>query len=201
MNARFFAPMVSALVLAAAGAAQAAPTPNVVTNGNAWSITFYDDSSPGHAQWATQNLCFVATGTVGTQLAGYWYSTTFYDWNGSWRQEGDQVFMTGDYAGDAAGNAVGHDGMEWQLVTVERNAEGYGHWKEWRENRTFGTVIGFGNAKFRRIGSCSFQPPVGLPLADLEKLIAEESLKAPRRYRKDGSEALGAIDLQLLPIQ
>jgi hypothetical protein len=89
-----------------------------------------------------------------------WSSTTFFDWNGDWRQEGDQVFMTGDYAGDVNGNAVGHDGMEWQLVTAEK-AEGFGHWKEWRENGGTGTTIGFGNTKFSRVGTCTFQPPPG----------------------------------------
>lgn len=199
MSSRLIAPIAAAIAIALGASAQAAPTPNVVTNGNAWTITFYDDSAPAHTQWATQQICFVATGMVGTQLAGYWYSTSFYDWNGSWRQEGDQVFMTGDYAGDSAGNAVGHDGMEWQLVTADKNAEGFGHWKEWRENGAFGQVIGFGNAKFRRVGSCTFQPTPGLPLADLEKLTISESQKAPRRFRRDGREAIGPMDRDLLP--
>jgi hypothetical protein len=193
--------MISILALALSAGAQAQPRPDVVTNGNAWSITFYDDSAPAHTQWATQNLCFVSTGMVGTQLSGYWYSTTFFDWNGNWRQEGDQVFMTGDYAGDTSGNAVGHDGMEWQLVTAEKAAEGFGHWKEWREDGGTGNAIGFGNAKFKRIGSCTFQPPGGVDYATLERLVIEESSKAPKRYRKDGKEALGPLDKEIVPIQ
>jgi hypothetical protein len=206
MTQRPLSSILAALCVAFAGTmagqpVQAGPTPDVVTGGNAWTITFYDDSSPTHAQWATQNLCFVTTGTVGTQLAGYWYSTSFNDWNGTWRQEGDQVFMTGDYAGDNTGNAVGHDGMEWQLVTAERKAEGFGHWKEWRENGAFGQPIGYGNAKFVRVGSCSFQPVAGVAIPTLEKLVLEQSRLAPRRYRKDGLEALGPMDLDMLPIQ
>ncbi len=200
MFRRFCVPMVSVLALTLSAAVQAQPKPDIVSNGNAWSITFHDDSSPGHAQWATQNLCFFATGMVGTQLAGYWYSTTFFDWNGTWRQEADQVFMTGDYAGDVNGNAVGHDGMEWQLVTTEKAAEGFGHWKEWRENGGNGTTIGFGNAKLRRIGACAFQPPLGVDIKTLERLLVEESTKAPKRFRKDGSEAIGPIDREMAPL-
>lgn len=200
MFKRHFIPMVSILALALAAGAQAQSRPDVVNNGNAWSITFYDDSAPGHTQWATQNLCFVSTGMAGTQLSGFWYSTTFFDWNGNWRQEGDQVFMTGDYAGDSAGNAVGHDGMEWQLVTREKAAEGFGHWKEWRENGGTGSVIGFGNAKFKRSGDCTFQPPIGVDFATLERLVIEQSSKAPKRFRRDGKEALGPMDRDLLPI-
>lgn len=190
-----------ALSLALGTGAIATPQPDVVTNGNLWSITFHDDSSPVHAQWATQRLCFFVTATVGTQLAGIWYSPTFFDWNGTWRQEGDQVFMTGDYAGDANGNAVGHDGMEWQLVTAEPKSEGFGHWKEWRENGAFGRPIGYGNAKLSRLGRCPFQPAASSDIAALEKQIHEESLKAPRRIRADGSEALGPTDAEQLPLQ
>lgn len=200
MFRHFCAPLVSVLALTLSAGVQAQPKPDIVSNGNAWSITFYDDSSPGHTQWATQNLCFFVTGMVGTQLSGYWYSTTFFDWNGTWRQEADQVFMTGDYAGDINGNAVGHDGMEWQLVTSEKAAEGFGHWKEWRENGGNGTTIGFGNAKFRRIGICTFHPPTGVDIFTLERLLVEESSKAPKRFRKDGKEVIGPIDREMAPL-
>lgn len=200
MFSRHFASIVSALALTVSAGAQAGPAPDLTTNGNYWSITFYDDSSPSHTQWATQNLCFYTTGVVGTQLAGYWYSTTFYDWNGTWRQEGDQVFMTGDYAGDVNGNAVGHDGMEWQLVTAEKAAEGFGHWMEWRENGGMGTTIGFGNSKFKRLGVCTYHPPVGTDMATLERLLVDQSSKAPQRYRTDGKPALGPNDQYLVPL-
>jgi hypothetical protein len=197
--------LASALAAAALGcstpAAHAGPAPDVVTNGNAWSITAYDDSSPAHTQWATQNICFYVTGTVGTQLAGYWYSTSFYDWNGTWRQEGDQVFMTGDYAGDVNGNAVGHDGIEWQLFTAEKASQGYGHWREWRENGGMGTVIGYANTRLVRTGTCAYRPPAGTDHLTLERLLVQESMKAPRRYRSDGKEALGPTDVYQVPVQ
>jgi len=176
--------------------------PDVVTNGNLWSITAYDDSATTHTQWATQNICFFATGTVGTHTAGIWYSTTFFDWNGTWRQEGDQVFMTGDYAGDFFGNAVGPDGIDWEIVTADKtNNEGYGHWKEWRENGRFGTVIGYVNTKLKRIGACPYQLPADITdQAKIEALILEQSKAAPLRVRRDGTEALGPMDRQIAPL-
>ena len=182
------------------GSVHAGPLPDVVSTGNLWTITFYNDSSPIHQQGGVQQLCFFTTGTVGTQLAGVWYSPTFFDWNGNWRQEGDQVFMTGDYAGDFAGNAVGHDGMQWELVTMEKKSEGYGHWHEWRENKLFGKVIGFGNAKFARIGQCPFVPPGHFVATDIESAVLQESLKAPRRVKADGTEAAGPGDIDIVPL-
>lgn len=193
--------LILALAVAAAFSAHAQPKPDVVANGNMWSITAYDDASPNHDQLGTQNICFFTTGMVGTQLAGYWISTTFYDWNGTWRQEGDQVFMTGDYAGDAAGNAVGHDSIDFQLTTMERKSEGFGHWREWRENGSMGSVIGYGNTKLTRIGSCPVVPPAGADAATLEKYLLSASQQAPRRYRTDGKEALGPTDKYLVPLQ
>lgn len=131
--------------------AQATPPhyPDLVSAGNRWLITAYDDSSPVHAQWATQGICFYNAGTHGTQQLYYWVSDTFPDWNGRATQEGDQIFMHGDYAKD-----VGHDGMQWEVTTVSPKNEGYGHWKEWREDGKLGLTIGFANAKLTRVGKC-----------------------------------------------
>jgi len=128
-----------ALTLAATATAQVLPSPQLVTGGNLWTVTAFDDSSPVHTQWATQGICFEYLGVFGTQIRYRWYSTTFPDWNGKATQEGDQVFMHGDYAKD-----VGHDGMEWSIVT---NKAGSGHWFEWRENGGFGITIGFANSQ------------------------------------------------------
>ena len=143
--------LIAALLFASPLIAQANPPyyPDLVSAGNRWTITAYDDSSPVHAQWATQGLCFYYAGTHGTQQLYYWVSDTFPDWNGRATQEGDQIFMHGDYAKD-----VGHDGMQWEVTTVSPRNEGYGHWKEWRENGKLGLTIGFANAKFTRVGKC-----------------------------------------------
>ncbi len=86
----------------------AAPTddPDLTTGGNRWTITAYNDASPVHDQWATQGICFRFIGTVGTHNRYEWWSDTFPDWNGIATQEGDEIFMHGDYAND-----VGHDGI------------------------------------------------------------------------------------------
>lgn len=123
--------------------------PDLVGDGNRWTITAYHDSSSVHNQWATQGLCFYYAGTQGTQQLYTWVSDTFPDWNGRAVQEGDQIFMHGDYAQD-----VGHDGMVWEVVTSSPKNEGYGHWKEWREDGKLGNTIGFVNAKLQRVGKC-----------------------------------------------
>lgn len=145
------ASVVAGIALFLSMVAQAVPPhlPDLVKGGNRWLITFYNDSSTVHTQWATQGLCFFKVADVGTHTRYVWYSDTFPDWNGWATQEGDQIFMHGDYAKD-----VGHDGMEWEIVTSSYKNEGAGHWKEWRENGSYGNTIGFGNAKFTRVGSC-----------------------------------------------
>jgi len=129
-----------------AGAQAPLPSPQLVNGGNLWTITAFDDASPVHTQLATQGICFEFVGVVGTQTRYRWRSTTFPDWNGRATQEGDQIFMHGDYAKD-----VGHDGMEWQIAS---NRSGAGHWFEWREDGGYGITIGFANAEWQRVGAC-----------------------------------------------
>jgi hypothetical protein len=143
---------VAALLLTAPLVSHALPphNPDLITNGNRWTITAYDDSSVVHTQWATQGICFYSAGTVGTHQRYYWVSDTFPDWNGRATQEGDQVFMHGDYA-----NNVGHDGMQFEITTSSSKNESYGHWHEWREDPKYGLTIGFANAKLVRVGKCT----------------------------------------------
>jgi len=145
--------LTAAGLIATTTAAQALPPhlPNLVQDGNRWEITAYVDASPGHQELATQGLCFYFAGVSGTHQLYYWVSDTFPDWNGRATQEGDHVFMHGDYAGD-----VGHDGMEWEIVTVSPKNMGAGHWKEWREDGQFGNTIGFANARLQRVGRCEY---------------------------------------------
>jgi hypothetical protein len=140
--------------------------PNLVDNGNRWTITAYDDASLVHRQMATQGLCFKFVSNVGSHQRYNWYSDTFPDWNGWASQEGDQIKMYGDYAKD-----VGHDGINWEIVTEDRpntKAMGYGHWTEWRENGKFGVTIVFANAKLKRVGNCNkkFEETSTLPLQE-----------------------------------
>ncbi|MDE1465540.1 hypothetical protein [Spartinivicinus poritis] len=138
--------------------------PDLVKNGNRWLITFYNDADPKHAQWATQGLCFyyAPTAASSTQQRYYWVSDTYPDWNGMAAQEGDQVFMHGDFQWPYGNPDGGHDGMEWSLVAqpndnigIKAVDIGAGHWKEWVENGHFGRTIGFGNTLLRRVGKCN----------------------------------------------
>lgn len=150
---------ISALVLTAHTSAFAQPPhlPDLVSEGNRWLITAFDDSSPVHTQWATQGICFYPAGTVGTHQRYRWVSDTYPDWNGRASQEGDQIFMHGDFQwpyGQVRDG--GHDGMEWEIVTSSRANEGTGHWKEWVENGAFGFTVGFANARLQRVGKCKY---------------------------------------------
>lgn len=132
--------------------------PNVYKGGNLWSITDYDDSSSAHPQWATQGICFLPPVMVGTHMRGNWYSTTYPDWNGVYSQEGDQVFMHGDFWKDS-----GHDSITFEIITNSpRNVAG-GHWVEWVENGGFGTTIVFANTQLERVGYCRVIQPTDLP--------------------------------------
>jgi hypothetical protein len=154
-------------------AAVAPHLPDLVAQGNRWTITFYDDTSPGHAQWATQGICFYYAGVMGTHQQYIWISDTYPDWNGRASQEGDQVFMHGDFQWPFGDKDGGHDGMQWELVTVSPRDIGAGHWHEWAENGAFGITFGFGNTMLRRVGKCqaattadAFAASPFLPLPD-----------------------------------
>lgn len=176
---------LAAAALGLGGAvAQAAPLPNVFDGGNRWLITAYNDASPVHSQMATQGICFLPYAATGTQVRGVWYSDTFPDWNGVYSQEGDQVFMHGDYAAD-----VGHDGIMFEIDTNSYTEQGGGHWTEWRENGAFGRTIVFANAKLTRVGKCS-----SIGVADVPRLQI-----APRVLRT-GLPAQNPLDLNQLPI-
>jgi hypothetical protein len=157
----------SALALMAQSSVFADPPhrPDLVTGGNRWKITYYNDNSPVHTQQATQGICFYPVAGGITHQFYRWVSYTYPDWNGNASQEGDQVFMHGDFQWPYGEKDGGHDSMEWEIVTASRKNEGAGHWREWAENGAFGVTIGFGNAKLVRVGHCEYK-------------TAEEALKA-----------------------
>jgi hypothetical protein len=196
---------ISSLLLSGAALSHP-PEPNVFDGGNKWRITFYNDSTVNHQQWATQEICFLPYAVVGTSIQGSWYSTSFPDWNGQYYQEGDEVKMTGDYAND-----VGHDHMTLLHTTYDAPGQTRGmafkDWTEWREDGKFGNIIGWGNAKLERAGKCpSFianLPNLRLQSPDLRKfeLEAQEiSLSLPDRLTVQGEIARfpGQSDLESL---
>ncbi len=175
--------LASILFIGTTTIAVAAPPhlPSVYNGGNLWTITAYDDASPAHAQWATQGICFLPPAVVGTHERGYWYSVTFPDWNGTYSQEADQLFMHGDYAKD-----IGHDGMH---ISIDTARTASGHWHEWRENGAFGSTIGFVNATMQRVGSCKTFSPAELQRLDI-----------PPRYLIDGKEAQLPVEPNQRPV-
>jgi len=126
-------------------------TPNPVTGGNAWDGTFYLDNTTTHAAIITHSFCFFPAGTNGTHQEFYWVSTTFPDWNGYGAQEGDQLFMYGDFGANS-----GHDGAQWEIVSDSPRNTGGGHWHEWVENKTTGAPHIFTSMKFQRVGKCKY---------------------------------------------
>lgn len=146
----------TALLLAAQTSvfAQTPYKPDLVQGGNRWIIADYDDSASTHPLWAQQGICFYYAGTRGSHQQYVWVSDTYPDWNGRAVQEGDQIFMHGDFQWPPGNRDGGHDGMEWQLTTMSRRDEGFGHWKEWVEDGRYGMTIVFANAKLNRVGKC-----------------------------------------------
>ncbi|MFQ3247419.1 MAG: hypothetical protein ACI9SP_004075 [Arenicella sp.] len=161
--------------------AAAQSKPNVFDGGNRWEITYFNDPTGDHQQWATQALCFLPYSVVGTSIQGAWYSLTFPDWNGRYYQEGDEVKMTGDYAND-----VGHDHMTLFHTTFDGQGRGmaFKDWTEWREDGAFGRIIGWGNTRMTRTGDCRF--PQYATVADLEQKVQSLSREVPQRLLKDG---------------
>ena len=189
------------LVLAGARVAAQMPKPNVFDGGNRWLITGYFDCDPAHTQAATQGICFLpykACGACGIQ--GAWYSDTFPDWNGRYMQEGDRIVMHGDY-----GQNVGHDGMFIDLFAgTSPRDEGAGQWTEWRETPGFyGTTIGFGNTRLRRVGKCQLPPNLDvnrMSVEEIDKLSLELSRQVKPRMLRSGKPAESPIDPDQVPL-
>lgn len=150
------APFVCAALLSSLSANAVPPhLPDLVNLGNEWAITFYQDNAPGQNQWATQRICFFFAGVSGTHQLYRWVSTSYPDWNGRATQEGDQIFMHGDFQFPFGKVDVGHDGMQWEIATSSPRNMGTGHWHEWIEDGSLGLTVGWGNLKFERIGQCA----------------------------------------------
>jgi hypothetical protein len=188
---------VALLGLSVTAAAQ--PKPNVFDGGDRWLITAYDDTSPVHAQMATQSICFLPYAASGTHIQGVWFSTSFPNWRGRYSQEGDRVLMHGDYA-----NGVGHDGMEIELFAGTSPAdEGAGQWTEWRETGPFGTNIAFANTRLRRVGRCKWPSDMDITKinrAEAEKIAVDLSSKVPPRKKRDGKVAESPAEPGQVPL-
>lgn len=101
-------------------------------------------------------------------------------------------------------NFRGSDGMVIDLFggTSPRD-EGAGQWTEWWNTGQFGTTVGFGNTRLRRVGRCQLPrnhhiSQVGQE--DIDKLAAELSSRVKPRMRKDGKAAESPIDAEQVPL-
>jgi hypothetical protein len=185
------------MAVCAGQAAAQVPNPNVYSAGNRWIITAYNDASPVHQQMGQQGICFLPFAVVGTGIQGVWYSDTFPNWRGRYRQEGDQLVMHGNWA-----NFQGSDGMviDLHVGTTPRDV-GNGQWTEWWNFGANGTTIAFANASLRRVSKCLSPTNVDtMSQAELETLSAERSRSVSPRLRRDGKESDHPTDPEQVPL-
>ena len=141
------------LLLAPAAFAVPPYQPDMVTGGNKWSFRAYDDSSPNHTELVVaQGICFEYAGLRGNHQLYTWYSDSFAGWRGMAVQNGDQIFLVGDYAAGA-----GHTSIQIETLVAPTPPQvngSAGYWQEWRENTTNGVTIGFAMTRSLREGNC-----------------------------------------------
>lgn len=145
--------LIPAIVLCGASLAAAAPPyqPDFVLNGNMWTLRAYDDASPDHAQLVNaQDICFEYAGTSGNHQLYTWYSVTFPGWQGRAVQEGDQVFLHGDYA-----QGAGHSSIQMETLVAPDIYGSAGTWQEWRHDNSYGYTVSFAKTRALRIGDCT----------------------------------------------
>lgn len=149
-NNKLLATILTPLAIVAitfSSAIQAQPPYNadLVQGGNKWFLDAYDDTDPDHNLINTVGLCFKYAGTVGTHQRYTWYSDSFKGWQGTASQEGDQIFIHGRYAG-----GKGRDAIQVRIIIDTPRSGSVGHWQEWRDDDSYGQIIGFANARMIR---------------------------------------------------
>lgn len=142
--------------------------PDLINTGNLWEMTTYDDKDPNHVQLVTQGICFEnAVINTGTHQRLRWCSTTVQGWKGWAQQEGDQVFMHGNYIPMPSPipppETIGSTALQWEIVTeaIDEGTKGFGHCVDWHKIvpdvlNTYGYTKVFANVKFIRVGECDF---------------------------------------------
>jgi len=126
-----------------------------------WLVRGYLDASPAHNFIGQQRICFFPAGVVGTHQRYVWVSPNFPTWNGRASQEGDQIFMHGDFViPTPVAKIQAHDSSQWELVGLDDKAIGAGHWKFWADAGIFGTSLAFLNITMNRIGKCDFNSAI-----------------------------------------
>lgn len=124
--------------------------PDFVKDGNRWSFKAYDDASPDHTTLvAAQVMCFEYAGISGNHQLYTWYSETFPGWSGNAVQEGDQIFIHGDYA-----QGAGHSSIQLDTLVAPTINGSAGTWQEWRHNGANGNTVNFAKTRALREGDC-----------------------------------------------
>lgn len=137
--------------------------PDFVKDGNRWSFKAYDDASLDHTQLvAAQVICFEYAGISGNHQLYTWYSETFPGWSGNAVQEGDQIFIHGDYA-----NGAGHSSIQMDTLVAPTINGSAGTWQEWRHDGANGTTVNFAKTRALREGDCTLSARQAAKLAPL----------------------------------
>ena len=124
--------------------------PDFVKGGNKWSFKAYDDASLDHTQLvAAQEICFEYAGISGNHQLYTWYSQTFPGWSGRAVQEGDQIFIHGDFA-----NGAGHSAIQLDTLVAPTIHGSAGTWQEWRHDDQNGMTVNFAKTRALREGDC-----------------------------------------------
>lgn len=125
--------------------------PDMVQGGNRWTFRAYNDADPNHAVLVQEQIvCFEYAGTVGNHQRYTWYSESFPGWRGIATQEGDLVYLHGEFA-----DGRGHSSIQIETLVSPPIYGSAGVWQEWRENRKYGTNIAFAKTRALREGDCT----------------------------------------------
>lgn len=158
---------------------------------NYWSVTFFDDTSPAHSQWATQGLCFSPAVPRGTGWEGRVVSLTFPNWSGVYYTDGGDVYeLKMNYAPVSSRHFAGNDFISFSLHTADRGAGERG-WDEWRDGLPASWNV-WGNTEVNRIGRC--RQFIGVKeIPQIEEIILEAQKRIEPRNTDSGELAATPI--------
>ncbi len=148
--------------------------PDFVKDGNRWSFKAYDDSSPDHTTLVSaQVICFEYEGISGNHQLYTWYSESFPGWSGRAVQEGDQIFIHGDYA-----QGAGHSSIQLDTLVSPTINGSAGTWQEWRHDSANGVTVNFAKTRALREGDCALtatQAANRTPLFNADPVLTDVS--------------------------
>jgi hypothetical protein len=172
----------SVMALGAAQGAHADQKPSIYydaagNTANYWMVTFYDDTSASHTQWATQGLCFSPAVARGTGWEGRVVSLTFPNWSGVYYTDGGDVYeLKMNYAPVGDKGFAGNDFISFSLHS-DNSGAGERGWDEWRDGLPSSWNV-WGNAEVTRAGRCTqFSGFTTLPQFEKQILSVQSQIK------------------------